>query len=254
MPIAITRKLSSSLERCELSYLPRVPIDMRLAVEQHQAYEDTLASLGCRVHSLAAEPQLPDSVFVEDVAIVLDELAVITRPGAQSRRRETDSAASALAEFRECVNIQAPATLDGGDVLRLGRTLYVGASGRSNAEGIAQLSRLLLPYGYRIETVPLHGCLHLKSAVTQVAPDCLLVNPDRVDARHFPDMRILTVAASEPQAANALMLGGVLIYPESVPRTREKLETHGIRIRRINMSETEKAEGGLTCCSLIFEP
>lgn len=254
MPIAITRKPPSSLDRCELSFLPRAAIDVHLAAEQHRAYEEALAALGCRVCSLPAEPQMPDSVFVEDAAVVLDEVAVITRPGAASRRRETLSVEAALAGHRECLRIEAPATLDGGDVLRLGRTLYVGASGRSNAEGVAQLSRLLRRYGYRVEAVPLRGCLHLKSAVTQIASDRLLINPDQVESRHFPGMGILNVHASEPQAANALRVGGAVIYPESAPRTRETLEANGIRIRSVNMSETEKAEGGVTCCSLIFVP
>ncbi len=254
MPIAVTRKVPLSLRCCELSFLPRVCINARLGAAQHRAYEAVLASLGCQIRSLPMELEMPDSVFVEDTALVLDEVAVIARPGAESRRCETASIAAALGEYRELVRIEAPATLDGGDVLRLGRRLYVGASARSNTESIEQLSRLLRPYGYRIEAVPLRGCLHLKSAVTQVAPDCLLLNPDWVDAAHFPRMHALQVDASEPHAANALMIGDAVIYPASRPRTQERLAEQGIRTVDVDMSETEKAEGGVSCCSLIFDP
>lgn len=202
---------------------------------------------------LAEQPDRPDSVFVEDTAIVLGEVAVIARPGAASRRDEVETIAPVLATFRELVRIEAPATLDGGDVLSLGRTLYVGTSARSNAEGITQLSGLLAPFGYRVAAVPLRACLHLKSAVTQIAPDLLLLNPDWVDAKCFPGLRVVAIDPSEPHAANALRIGDAVIHPASCPRTRDILQRAGIDVRSVDMSETEKAEGGVTCCSLVFE-
>lgn len=238
--------------RCELTHLQRTPIDVARAREQHHAYEQTLRDLGCRIESLPEEPALADSVFVEDTAIVLDDVAVITRPGAASRRPETESIAAVLGKYRDLVRIESPGTLDGGDVLRVERTLYVGTSSRSSASGIEQLAALLLPFGYRVLAVAVQGCLHLKSAVTQVGPDQLLINSRYVERAHFPGMRFVEVDAAEPLAANALMLGGEVIYSRSYPRTAETLRRHGIRVHTVAMSETEKAEGAVTCCSLLF--
>ena len=252
MKIAITRPVSPALENCELSFLQRNPIDIDLAVTQHHAYQQALAACGCTVRPLPVEPHLPDSVFVEDAAIVLDEVAVITRPGAASRRAETASVATALKEYRELVEIASPATLDGGDVLRIGRTLYVGASARSNPAGIEQLAQLLDRFGYQVRAVPLHGCLHLKTAVTQVAPDLVLLNPEWVDAEQFSGRKALHVAPSEPHAGNALLINGKVIYPVSCPQTGAQLARQGIQVLEVDMSETEKAEGGVTCCSLVF--
>jgi len=205
------------------------------------------------VRQLAEQPDRPDSVFVEDTAIVLGEVAVITRPGAASRRGEVETIAPALVEFRELVRIEAPATLDGGDVLSLGCTVHVGTSARSNAEGIAQLASLLAPFGYTVAAAALRGCLHLKSAVTQVAPGLLLFNPDWVDAKCFPGWRAMAIDPSEPHAANALRIGEAVIHPASCPRTGDILRRAGVDVRSVDMSETEKAEGGVTCCSLVFE-
>ncbi len=162
MHIAITREVSPSLGDCELTHLTRTPIDIDKACAQHSAYQRTLASLGCRVLTLEAEPAMPDAVFVEDVAVVLDEVAVMTRPGASSRRAEGASIAELLRRYRHCARLKYPGTLDGGDVLRVGRTLYVGESGRSNAEGIAQLANAIAEFGYRVQAVPIRDCLHLK--------------------------------------------------------------------------------------------
>ena len=240
--------------RCELTHLERTVIDVALAREQHRAYEQMLRSLGCRIESLPEEPELADSVFVEDTAIVLDEVAVITRPGAPSRRAETASIAGVLGRYRDLVRIESPGTLDGGDVLRVGRSLYVGVSSRSNANGIGQLGALLLPFGYRVLPVTVTGCLHLKSAVTQVAADALLINSRHVARRQFPGMSFIEVDDAEPSGANALLLGTDVIYSSSHPRTAGILRRHGIRVHPVQMSETEKAEGAVTCCSLLLSP
>lgn len=240
--------------RCELTHLKRTAIDVALAREQHDAYEQALRALGCRVETLPEEPQLPDSVFVEDTAVVLDEVAVITRPGASSRRAETASIAAAIGKHRDLVRIESPGTLDGGDVLRVNRSLYVGTSSRSNARAIAQLGALLLPFGYGVVPVAVQGCLHLKSAVTQVSADELLINSRWVERKQFPGMRFIEVDEAEPLGANALMLGGGVIYSRSYPRTADVLRRHGIEVHTVAMSETEKAEGAVTCCSLVFSP
>jgi dimethylargininase len=256
MLVAITRQVSPAINRCELTHLARTSIDFERAVQQHETYEHTLASLGCDVHALPPGPDLPDSVFVEDTAIVLDEVAVITRPGAKSRRPEIPSIAAVLRTYRPLAEITDPGTLDGGDVLRLGRHVYVGISGRTNQAAVQQLQTLLKPFGYSVIGVPVQGCLHLKSAVTQVAPDTILINPAWVSAELFfgaiATLRCLHVAPGEDYAANALLVGGSIVYPTSFQNTGEMLESSGMRVCRVDVSELQKAEGAVTCCSLLF--
>jgi dimethylargininase len=252
MLIAITRLISRSIVNCELTHLERTPIDIERARRQHCAYEEALRGMGVEVHSLPEEPNLPDSVFVEDAAIVLEECALLTRPGADSRRPEIDSIARALAPYRKLFTIQAPATLDGGDVLAVGRTIFVGLSSRSNQAAIEQMQGFLAPYGYTVKAVRVTGCLHLKSAVTQVAPDTLLVNPDWVDRANFPGTKCIETDPSEQYAANALLVDGTVLYQPAYPKTRSRLEAAGISSILVDESELGKAEGALTCCSLIF--
>ena len=251
--IALVRDVSPSLERCELSYQQRVSIDLEKARQQHARYVETLTALGCRVETLPPLPENPDAVFVEDTAVVVDEIAVITRPGAESRRAETESTSARLAKYRRLAFLEEPATLDGGDVLCIGRRVYVGLSERSNRAGVEQLAALLRPLGYRVEGVKLTGCLHLKTAATLVAPERLLINPAWVDKAAFGEMEYTEVDPAEPHAGNAVRVGDALVYPQSFPRTHERLDRLGLDVRAVDMSETEKAEGGVTCCSLIFD-
>lgn len=251
--IAITREVSPRIAECELTHLAREPIDFQRARTQHRQYETLLEELGCRLVRLPAEADLPDSVFVEDTAVVLDELAVITRPGAESRRSETASVVAALKPYRKLFYIKPPATLDGGDVLRIGKALYVGLSKRSNREGVKQLQDILLPFGYVVNGVKLRDCLHLKSAVTQVAESTLLINGAWVDTSTFRDFGLIEIVAPEPFAANALRIGDTVVYPAAFPETRQRLEKQGIRVRTVHASELAKAEGGVTCCSLIVD-
>jgi dimethylargininase len=249
---ALIRHVSPAMAHCELTHLARSPIDLSLAEQQHARYAQALMSLGCRLLELPAEPDLPDSVFVEDTAVVLDEVAVLTRPGALSRQPEVASVARVLELWRPCARVDAPGTLDGGDVLRIGRTIYVGQSGRSNADGIGQLAAAVAPFGYRTVPVPVRGCLHLKSAVTLVGPDTLLINDQWVDRGTWPGLQFVEVAPEEPSAANALLVGDTVILPASAPRTCEGLEAAGLRVGPLDVSEIQKAEGGVTCCSVIF--
>jgi dimethylargininase len=252
MRVALTRKVSTSIGQCELTHLRRAPIDASLAAEQHESYERQLASFGCHLISLPQQPALPDAVFVEDTAVVLDEVAVITRPGAESRRPETQSIAKALEQFRALAYIHGPGTVDGGDVLRLGRNIYVGLSSRSSQSGIDQLQAAASKFGYLVAGVPVSGCLHLKSAVTQVSPDTLLINPEWVSREAFPAWRFIEVAPGEDYAANALLVGDKLIYPTSFPRTKERVQNLGIEVAEVDVSELQKAEGAVTCCSVVF--
>ena len=251
--IALTRGVSPAIVHCELEHQERQPIDVRAAVRQHQAYEDALRALGCQVQALPADPDLADSVFVEDAGVVLDEVAVITRPGAASRRAETEPVARALTPHRSLEVITAPATLDGGDVLRIGRTLYVGLSRRSNQAAIDQLATVLAPYDYAVRGVAVRGYLHLKSAVTTVREDLVLIDPQAVDPGLFTGTRSITIVPQERGAANALQIGERVIYPASFPTTRRRLEAAGVETCVVDVSELQKAEGAVTCCSLIFQ-
>jgi len=253
MPLtAITREVGASINDCELSFHARAPIDVRKAIAQHEAYRNCLAELGVRVVSLPAEPGLPDAVFVEDPAVVVDEVAVISILGAPSRRPEANSLAEALSCYRPIKFLAEPATLDGGDVLRIGRSVLVGLSRRTNREGIAQLSDLLRPYNYRVEPVEIHGCLHLKSACSYVGNNTVLLNRSWIGAEPLRGFELLDVPEDEPSAANALKLSDIVIMPASFPTTRALLEERGFRVRTIEVSELQKAEAGVTCCSLIF--
>jgi dimethylargininase len=251
MLIAYTRAVSPTLADCELTHLAREPLDVAAATAEHETYEALLTQLGATVRRLPPEPSLPDSVFVEDTAIVLDEIAVITRPGARSRRPEIRSVAAALAAHRPLARIEGPAMLDGGDVLVADRRVYVGLSSRTNREAIVQLADVLAPFEYEVVPVPFSGCLHLKSAVTLVAKERLLVNPAWVDPGAFSGHRALHIDPAEPHAANALPLGGAVIHPRHHPRTRARLEAEGLRVAAVSMDELAKAEAGVTCCSLL---
>jgi dimethylargininase len=258
MLIAITRDASRTLGDCELSYVGRAPIDIDLAQQQHAAYCRALESCGCRVVALPAEHDLPDAVFVEDVALVFDEIAVRTRPGAVSRRAEVASVASAIEGYRGLCAIEPPGTLDGGDVLRVGRTIYVGQSARTNESGIEQLraivgSASLGESAYVVQPVPVRECLHLKSAVTLVADGVVLINPEWVDRAVFAAFRQIEIDPAEPHAANALRIGERVIYAANFPLTRRRLARAGIAAAIVDVSELQKAEGEVTCCSLVFD-
>jgi dimethylargininase len=247
--IAITRQVSPSIARAELTHLERVAIDYPRACEQHRQYLEVLASLGCTVIELPGDPAYPDCVFVEDTAVVLSDVAVITRPGAESRRGETDAVSTALAPYRRLVSIESPATLDGGDVLVLGETIYVGISSRSNAASLEQLRALT---GREVVGVRTESALHLKTAITRVSADALLVNRAWVDVAPFAGWRLIDVDPSEPFAANALLLGQSVIYARAFERTRKRLV--GMDVHLVDAAELAKAEGGVTCCCLILTP
>ena len=251
--IAITRDVSPLFNECELTHIERTPIDVDIARAQHHQYVHVLQELGCEVIELPAEPDLPDSVFVEDTAFILPEVAVITRPGADSRKPETESIISALAPHINLVYVREPATIDGGDVLVLGKNIYVGLSTRSNPEAIDQLNELLKEHGYAVRGVEMHDCLHLKTAVTCVDDKTLLINKNWVDTHHFENFNLIEVDLSEPFAANCLPIGETIIFPTEFPKTRAKLEERGYRVVTIDVSELAKAEGAVTCCSLIVE-
>ncbi|MFW6080096.1 MAG: dimethylarginine dimethylaminohydrolase family protein, partial [Gemmatimonadota bacterium] len=197
------------------------------------------------------------AVFVEDTAVVLDEVAIVARPGAASRRPEVEPVAEVLREHRPLRRIREPGTLDGGDVLRIDRTLFVGASARTNPAGRHQLAEIADELGYEVVTVALRGCLHLKTAATAVAERTVLVNPEWIGPAAFAGLERIEVHPDEPFAANALWLGAVdgadvVVHAAEFPRTRARLERRGIEVRTAPASELAKAEGGVTCCSIVL--
>lgn len=251
MTFAITRAVPPSIGRCELTYLAREPIDWERANAQHALYEDMLRALGCTVQRLATLPDHPDSVFVEDTAVVLDEIAVITRPGAESRRGEIDSVAEALRPHRRLHVIDSPGTLDGGDVLRIGRELFVGLSTRTNMDGARQLADATVSLGYQVHTVAVRNCLHLKSAASALPDGRILIDPEQVDASTFPQATCIEIAPAEPAGANVLCVNGSVVCPAAAPRTIARLRAEGYAVRDCDASELARAEGALTCCCLL---
>lgn len=253
MTLAITRHVSPRFNECEITHIERTPIDVEKARQQHAAYVHTLVELGCQVIELPEEPNLPDSVFVEDTAFILPELAVITRPGADSRKPEIESIIPALAPLRRLVHVAAPATVDGGDVLVIGKNIFIGRSTRSNQAAADQLQEALHADGYTVRMLAMTDCLHLKTAVTRVDDHTLLINKNWVDPANFHGYDLIEIDASEPFAANCLPVCGKIIYPTTFPKTRKRLEEHGFQIAEVDLSELAKAEGAVTCCSLIVE-
>jgi dimethylargininase len=253
MLTAITRGVSPAIVNCELTFVSRTPISLEKAVEQHRVYEQMLEEFGARVFSLAAEPALGDSMFVEDPAIVLDELAIIFPLGTESRRAETDSLAAAISPFRELKYVQLPGTVEGGDILRIGRKLFAGLSQRTNEEGIRQLRSIAEQYDYNVKEVLVTGCLHLKSAVTFLGRNTLLANREWFDASQFFGYEWIDVAPEERHAANALAFENVVVLPATFPLTRARIEARGFEVLLLNISELQKAESGLTCSSLLFD-
>ena len=253
--IAFTRAVPSSITRCELTHLSREPIDIDVARAQHDRYESALRDAGVDVTRLPDSDDLPDAVFVEDTAVVFDEIAVLTRPGMESRRAEVESVREALAAYRPLATIEAPATLDGGDVLVLDRDVLVGLTPRSNILGVQRLRAFLAPFGYEVRGVPVRGCLHLKSAVTRAGTRTLVANPSWIDPALMPGWDVVPVDAREPHAANVLWLGSTTIVAEQFERTNAAVaRATDSQLVAVPASELAKAEGGVTCCSILLRP
>ena len=250
--VAVTRELTAAIGNCELTFLHRSAIDFAHAQQQHRDYQSALSSLGCEVVVVPAPPGLADSVFIEDTALVLDDIAVMLRPGVASRQPEVAGVAEVLQQYKPLKAIEPPGTIDGGDLLRVGNRIFAGLSTRSNQSGIQQLRDIVSDFGMTVETVETTKCLHLKSAVSEVAPGTLLINTDWISSSAFKDFEMIPVDKEETHAANALRIGKNLIYPSSFPRTMDALVNRGIDVLPVDLTELQKAEGAVTCCSLIF--
>jgi len=257
MPRAFTRAISARISECLLTHQQRVPIDAAAAQRQHAAYEDMLREAGLAVTRLPELAEDPDAVFVEDTALLLDGHAVITRPGAPSRIDEAPSTAAGLKDHFDLHWI-THGFVDGGDVLRIGKRLYVGLSTRTDAEGCAALAAVVAPLGFEVVEAGLRDCLHLKTGATFAGPDAhgvpvLLCNPRAVDPLQFPGVELVPVADGEDAAANCLRAGDRLILPAGNPHTAGMLRDRGFQVTEVDVSELQKAEAGVTCMSLIDE-
>lgn len=246
---AVVRSPGRSLSR-GLTTQPLGPPDFGRALEQHAAYRDALHSCGLDVIVLDADEHHPDGCFVEDTAVVLDEVAILTRPGDPSRRGEVPAVAQVLGRHRPLARIRPPGRLDGGDVLRVGRHLYVGRSRRTNARGAWQLMDIVSDLGYTASEVPVRAGLHLKSAVTWLDGDTFMATGD-VAPGDIPG-RLLRVDDAEAYSANCLRVNDRVLIPSGFPRTRDRVRRLGIPVVELPMSEFEKLDGGLTCLSLLL--
>ncbi len=248
----ITRAVSESLARCELTFVDRGPIDVEVAGRQHAEYIGALAWMGIDVIELGALGGCPDACFVEDGAVVVPELAVLTRMGAESRRAESATLEAALVEHRAVRRMSPPGSLDGGDVMRVGATVFVGRSSRTNDEGIAALAGILEPLGYRIVPVGVRGCLHLKTGCTMLNGRRVLINPEWVDAGAFEGFEVVETPTDEPWSGNVLIANGRALVNRGHPRAAGLVGEAGLEVRTVDISEFQKAEAGLTCLSILW--
>ncbi|MEP6494341.1 MAG: arginine deiminase-related protein [bacterium] len=249
---ALTHVPSPNMQQYERKFVGDQWIDYELALAQHASYEETLRQCGAEVVTLDVNRSMADCVFIEDTAIVLDEVAVMMSPGAASRRNEPRGIEPVLRRFREIERVSLPATIDGGDVVRAGRSLYVGASPRTNAAGIDALRELLRSYGYTVTAVPVRSCLHLKTACSSLPDGRFLVNADWIDASPLPASRLLQVPRDEPWAGDVLVAGDAIVYSNAFPQTGALMQAAGYATVGVFVSEFAKAEGGVTCLSLVF--
>jgi len=250
--MALTHVPSPNMQQYERTFVGDQWIDYELALKQHAGYENTLRQCGAEVVTVDVNRSMADCVFIEDTAIVLDELAVMMSPGAESRRGEPRGIEPVLRRYREVERVSLPGTIDGGDVVRAGRVLYVGVSLRTNVAGIDALRAVLKPHGYTVTAVPVQHCLHLKSACSSLPDGRFLVNADWIDASSLPASLLIHVPAGESWAGDVLVAGDTVVYSDAFPRTGELLAASGYGVASVSVSEFAKAEGGVTCMSLVF--
>jgi dimethylargininase len=251
--VAITRKPSPLLESGERTHVGREPIDFNRALSQHDAYRAALAELGASVTRLEDAETFPDGVFVEDTALVLNEVAISMRPGAESRRGEVSGIVAELMRYREVITTGAPATIDGGDIVVAGKRILVGRSARTNAAGVESLTDVTRRFGYTVRAVRMSGCLHLKSGCTALPDGRLLINRNWIDERDVADFDLLDVPNAEPWGGDVAFLNETVIAAAAFERTLATLRVAGFSVKPVIVDEFAKAEGGVTCMSLIFQ-
>lgn len=250
---ALTRGVSPTIGDCKLTFMERERIDVAAATRQHEAYRQCLTKMGVQITSLDLLPYAPDAVFIQDTAVVVDEVAIVATMGAACRAEEVESVAQVLSLHRPLKRLSPPATLEGGDIVRIGRTLYVGDSGRTNRDGIRQLSEMLAPYDYQVIPAGVRGCLHLSTGCSYLGHGLMLLNPVWVDAAPFQQFEILEVPETESWAANTIAVGDTVLMASAFERTCALVQERGFNVIATDISELQKAEGALTCMSLMFD-
>lgn len=253
--VAIVREVSDSYPYCSLTYRLREPINLELARTQHRSYIEALEELDLRVVALPADPRFPDGCFVEDVAVLLGGTAVITWMGATARNGEQEAVANCLAQWTELVYMMPPAQLEGGDVLKIGKRLFVGESARTNRQGVEFLRAVAEPRGYSVVNMPVRGALHLKSAMTCIEQSTVIAAPEMAEeAKHYMrDFSIIELPHSCADAANVLSLRGRVLMSKGFPTVARELAKRGFAAEELGISEFTKGEGGLTCLSIIVD-
>lgn len=247
---ALLREVSPRLAEVELTFLDRLPMDLEVARDQHEAYRQLLTDLGLEIVLVPPAPELPDAVFVEDAVVVVEHLAILTRPGAPSRRPEVADVRGVVEHLGlEVATIEAPATLDGGDVLQMQDTVYVGLSSRTNEAALEQLTALVSPLGRRVVGVTVTGALHLRSVAAATPDGTVLAVSDCIDVAAFD---ATVEEAPERSGANLLLVGETVVVSASAPATAARLADRGFAVVTCDISELEKAEAGLTCMSVLI--
>ena len=237
---------------CQLTFVARSAIDYERAMRQHADYCRALSDCGATVRTLDVNAALPDCVFVEDTFVVLDEVAIRCNLGAPSRRAEVAGIEPELTRLRPIERVEFPATLEGGDVLRIGRTLLVGLSSRTNAAGVETLARIGTGFGYNVRAIPVRGCLHLKTACTALPDGRLLVNLVWLDINSLRDFEQVCVPDAEPWGANIVCLANSVIAAAENVQTVDLVRNLGFDVRTVELDEFAKAEGGVTCLSMLL--
>lgn len=253
MLIALTHTVSPKITEGEVTFIDRQTVSYDLALQQHDAYCKALKDCGAEVKKLSVNLDYPDSCFIEDTAIVLDEIAIITSMGIASRQREPEAIIPELAQYREIIHIELPAKIEGGDVLQVGRRLYVGVSRRTNIQGCHQLARILKQWNYEVVPVELKNCLHLKTACTAIDEETILLNPRWVAPETFSDYKVLSIPEEEKWAANTIRIKNTILLQHGFPRTFELLDKNHNSLEILDISEFRKLEAGLSCLSIIFQ-
>jgi dimethylargininase len=249
--LALTHLPSPKMADCLLTFVARSAIDYGRALEQHAGYCRMLRECGLEVRTLEVNRELPDCTFVEDLAVVLDEVTIVARPASAARRDETPGIEAELRRYRALEHVAAPATLEGGDVLRVGRTLLVGLSSRTSAAGAAALAAEIARYGYRVRTVSVRDCLHLKTACTALPDGRLLVNPAWLEVEALNGFGLVTVPEAEPWGANVVCLNNCVCAAAEHVQTADLVRRLGFDVHAVELDEFAKAEGGVTCLSLL---
>jgi len=252
MLTVVTHTPSPSLQQCELTYVESSPINIVRAQQQHAHYCRMIETCGARVITLDDNRLLPDSVFVEDPIVVLDEVAILMSMGVASRRREVGALGSFFSKYRVVEQISLPAEIEGGDVLKINRNIYVGESSRTNRRGIEALASIVEPLGYKVIAVRVTGCLHLKTGCTALDEMTILVNSEWVDISPFQGFRLIPTLSNEPFGANVLPINKTICMNDAFPETVRLVRSLGYDVVAADLSEFGKAEAGLTCMSVPF--